>query len=327
MPRLLISIIVPVYNAEKSLRRCVQSLCEQSIQDYEVLLIDDGSVDGSAELCESLACKSDRIRVFHKANGGAASARNLGMDLAQGDFIGFVDSDDYIEKDMYRDLIDIMCRKNIDVLDSLRFRDTPEGGGGVVSSVQTEELVEESDIEAIRQMLLWKGNASLCTRVFRRKFLAGMRIPEGHKVEDFRFLLDVHRKAGRNVTYQKAYYHVVPAPGSVTRSGFSSVFFDAIYQAGEARKFVDSFYPQLRTAADFFLFNCIYLFFVNIPSSALHENYAYCKGLLRKLRGKFKDILRNKYLGRKEKCVLLSTFINMRLPNMIYMYFGRHHNR
>ena len=324
MPRPLISIIVPVYNAEKTLRRCVQSLCEQSIQDYEVLLIDDGSVDGSAELCETLAGKSDRIRVFHKSNGGAASARNLGMDMAQGDYIGFVDSDDYIEKDMYRDLIDIMCQKNIDVLDSLRYRDVSTGGGGVPSSEQTENLVEESDVEAIRQMLLWKGNSSLCTRVFRREFLVGMKIPEGHKVEDFRFLLDVHRKAGRNVTYQKAYYHVVPAPGSVTRSSFSSVFFDAIYQAGEARKFVDSYYPQLRTAADFFLLNCIYLFFVNIPSKALHENYAYCKGLRRRLRGMFKGIFSNKYLGIKEKCVLLSTFVNMRLPNMIYRRLGKH---
>ena len=137
----------------------MQSLCEQSIQDYEVLLIDDGSVDGSAELCETLAGKSDRIRVFHKSNGGAASARNLGMDMAQGDYIGFVDSDDYIEKDMYRDLIDIMCQKNIDVLDSLRYRDVSTGGGGVPSSEQTENLVEESDVEAIRQMLLWKGNS------------------------------------------------------------------------------------------------------------------------------------------------------------------------
>ena len=90
-----ISVIVPVYNAEKYLRRCIDSVLAQTFVDWEMLLIDDGSTDASGSICDEYAAKDERIRVFHKENGGVSSARNLGLDNAQGEWITFVDSDDY----------------------------------------------------------------------------------------------------------------------------------------------------------------------------------------------------------------------------------------
>ena len=95
-----ISIIVPVYNVERYLRRCVDSIVAQSFQDWELLLIDDGSSDNSGMICDEYAEKEDRIKVFHKKNGGVSSARNVGLDNANGEWIMFVDSDDWIEKTM-----------------------------------------------------------------------------------------------------------------------------------------------------------------------------------------------------------------------------------
>ena len=94
-----ISIIVPVYNAEQYLRRCIDSILNQSFTDFELILIDDGSKDKSSDICDEYAAKDSRIKVYHKENGGVSSARNLGLDNANGEWIAFVDSDDFIKED------------------------------------------------------------------------------------------------------------------------------------------------------------------------------------------------------------------------------------
>ena len=95
----LVSVIVPVYKAEKWLHRCVDSILAQTMEDFELLLIDDGSPDRSGEICDEYAVKDARVRVFHKENGGVSSARNLGLDNAQGEWISFIDADDWVEVD------------------------------------------------------------------------------------------------------------------------------------------------------------------------------------------------------------------------------------
>lgn len=100
-----ISIIVPVYNVEKYLIRCVESILNQSYKEFELILIDDGSCDRSGEICDELAQTDNRIRVFHKCNGGAASARNYGLELVNGEYLAYIDSDDYIERDYLEQLV------------------------------------------------------------------------------------------------------------------------------------------------------------------------------------------------------------------------------
>ena len=96
-----ISVIVPVYNVEQYLERCVDSIINQTYKNLEILLVNDGSTDNSGQLCDELAKKDDRIRVIHKENGGLSDARNVGIDEAEAELIGFIDSDDYIDEDMY----------------------------------------------------------------------------------------------------------------------------------------------------------------------------------------------------------------------------------
>ena len=100
-----ISVIVPVYNAEKYLHRCIDSILAQTFSDFELLLIDDGSKDNSGRICDEYAAKDSRIRVFHKKNGGVSSARNMGLDNAKGDWITFVDSDDWVKQDYLYSMI------------------------------------------------------------------------------------------------------------------------------------------------------------------------------------------------------------------------------
>ena len=120
----LISVIIPVYNVEKYLNRCVQSVCNQTYHNLEIILVDDGSTDNSGKLCDEWAVKDLRIKVIHKDNGGLSSARNIGLDNAKGEYIGYVDSDDWIDMEMYSYLWTILKSYQVDVAfcDFYRFR-------------------------------------------------------------------------------------------------------------------------------------------------------------------------------------------------------------
>ena len=138
MGELKISVIVPVYKVEEYLDRCVKSIVEQTHKNLEIILVDDGSPDNCPAICDSWAEKDRRIKVIHKENGGLCSARNAGMDIATGDFIGFVDSDDVIDCDMYQLLIENAVSSGADISRCGIFID--EGNLGIGTSVDCEYL-------------------------------------------------------------------------------------------------------------------------------------------------------------------------------------------
>ena len=107
----MISVIVPIYNVEKYLIKCIESIINQTYKDLEIILVDDGSTDSSGKICDEFATKDNRIKVIHKKNGGLSSARNIGLDICKGNYISFIDSDDYIELDMYEKMIKIIVKK------------------------------------------------------------------------------------------------------------------------------------------------------------------------------------------------------------------------
>ena len=123
MQKAIISVIVPVYNVKDYLNECVESIVNQSYAALEIILVDDGSTDGSAEICDNWLKRDSRIRVIHKENGGLSDARNAGMSIATGEYVGFVDGDDKIAKEMYCRLHDLMVEKQADMVccNHLRF--------------------------------------------------------------------------------------------------------------------------------------------------------------------------------------------------------------
>ena len=107
----LITVIVPVYNKVNYVTRCIDSILAQSYKNLQVILVDDGSTDGSSDICDEYAAKDSRVEVVHKKNGGLSSARNCGIRIAKGEYVGFVDADDYIDVEMYRTLYDEVKKK------------------------------------------------------------------------------------------------------------------------------------------------------------------------------------------------------------------------
>ena len=116
MPRPKVSIIIPVYNVEKYLERCINSLMDQTLEDVEIILVDDSSTDSSLEICKKAADKDSRIKVIHKANEGAGHARNAALGIASGEYIGFVDSDDYVDRDMFKTLYEKAVEDNSELV-------------------------------------------------------------------------------------------------------------------------------------------------------------------------------------------------------------------
>jgi glycosyltransferase involved in cell wall biosynthesis len=110
-----ISIIVPVYDVEKYLKKCVDSILNQTFKDFELILVDDGSPDNSGAICDQYAEKDSRVRVIHKENGGLSDARNAGIEVARGKYLGFVDSDDFVNEDMYKQLYTSIIENNADL--------------------------------------------------------------------------------------------------------------------------------------------------------------------------------------------------------------------
>lgn len=122
----MISIIVPIYNVEQYLEQCIESICRQTYRDLEIILVDDGSSDGSAGICDAYAAKDSRIVVIHKANGGLVNARKTGILASHGRYIGYVDGDDWIEETMYEKLLNCLEKENTDIAMCGRFEDTGE---------------------------------------------------------------------------------------------------------------------------------------------------------------------------------------------------------
>ncbi len=171
-----ISIIVPVYNMGRYLRQCVDSILAQTFQNWECLLIDDGSTDDSGEICEEYAEKDKRIRVVYKKNGGLSSARNVGVSLAQADLIGFVDSDDWIDVDMYMNLYQSMKENDSDIAVCGIYFDMSG------KSVPKPVLIEEDVLEGKNALWLILEDKYITSyawnKLYKKSLLKGLPFPE-----------------------------------------------------------------------------------------------------------------------------------------------------
>jgi glycosyltransferase involved in cell wall biosynthesis len=173
----LLSVIVPVYNVEKFLEECVYSILQQEFEDFEILLVDDGSTDSSSRLCDEFAVKDERIRVFHKTNGGQSSARNLALDEAKGKYITFVDSDDYISKDFYAPNIKVLEESDVDVI---KMPYATFGLKNVDYPNQSKMIKAKDDLFRF----LITTDSYLWNRIYKRSIFDALKFPVGMILED-----------------------------------------------------------------------------------------------------------------------------------------------
>ena len=197
-----LSVVIPVYRVEHTLNRCVESVLAQDVKGMEVILVDDGSPDNCPKMCDDWARKDSRILLIHKENGGLSDARNAGLDIAQGELITFVDSDDWIEKGTYGPLIDIM-----DDCDLLEY------------SIANRLQLKERSYEDVGEYWLKEQTYThtyAWNKIYRRSLFDGVRFPKGRIFEDVYTLPLLVRKAKKVKTTQRGYYHYEWNPKGIT---------------------------------------------------------------------------------------------------------------
>ncbi len=301
----LISVIVPVYNIVEWLPRCVDSIRKQTYRNLEIILVDDGSTDNSGAMAEKFALEDKRVRVFHKENGGVSSARNLGIEKARGQFIGFVDSDDYIEPQMYERLVSVALQENLSMVQISRDEIDEQGNRmpDVCIPPEKPELWECDHF--MRELLLHRGDCSFCTKLTESSLLKENRFPEGELNEDFRLLVSILPKIPAVAILPEQDYHVFYRYGSNTRTRnkdeFPRVFTDIVKNADRVEEIVEKEYPHLREEAVRFALYQRLDYLLHIPISMMKKDNAFYVQVCDYLKKHKKDIRENKYLTDKNK--------------------------
>lgn len=244
----LISVIVPVYKVEKYLDRCVESIVNQTYQNLEIILIDDGSPDNCGAMCDAWAEKDSRIKVIHKKNGGGAQARNVGLAHASGQYIGFVDSDDFLLPEMYETLLHLFKSTHCDIAECGYF----QGASGILTSEEestpvivqynTEQALFAHIQDRVCRQLVWN-------KLYSVKALQTVRFVEGKFIDDEFF---TYRALGYaqtvTVTTKKLYYYR-QQPNSAMHQSFSLKRLDALEAKCLRYDYLQQAFPSLVPAA------------------------------------------------------------------------------
>lgn len=321
MPK--ISIIVPVYNCEKYISNCINSILEQSFKDFELILVDDGSSDRSFEICESFAKKDNRVRAIHQPNSGVSRARNRGLDEAKGEYIGFVDGDDCVDKEMYKRLYKNLADNNADIsiCGIVNYFLKKNGITEKVRQSQVDGFWIFSGEQALKEALqsrLYSVNP--VNKLFKKELFDKLRYPEGKISEDAFLIPVVISKAGKVVYDSKPMYYYLRRENSITTSNFSDRDWDVVEAYKNHLNMVSEKFPNLKKVAKFrYLWSYTYV----IDKIMLSENF---ENYLRDFKKAFDfikknilEIIFNPYFSLKRKIAVMVLLINKKIYKKMIM--------
>lgn len=247
----LISVIVPIYNVEKYLDRCIESIVNQTYKNLEIILVDDGSTDSSSAKCDEWAEKDNRIIVIHKANGGQAEARNYGIETATGDYIGFVDSDDIISNNMYFEMADIATNTGADMVACNHISFDENNLPDFKNPGRNPELLEFNKEDAVKDIILEAHLRSTVWNLLVKTEIAKTVMFDVGKIhEDILWPFRAILKCKKIVYTSNQFYGYFQRAGSTMNNGFSEKRFDALDALEVRAKLVNDCFPDIYGLAE-----------------------------------------------------------------------------
>lgn len=303
-----LSVIVPIYNMEKYLKKCLDSILNQTYKDMEIILVDDGSNDSSPEICDSYIGIDNRIKVFHKKNGGLSDAKNFGIKKAKGKYITFVDSDDWIENNMYSDMLEYMKESKADISICGRYIDYEDG--------KTEKWFNSNFLEMNNKEALISLNSfqnfdmASWDKIYKRRLFDNIEFPVGKKCEDAYTTYLLFEKSSKIIYIPQCYYHYFQRNGSISRS--KSLNMDYIYAAKEQMIYFSKKHPELLSIGETnYVFSIKAIFQVSIQQKIKIDNNF--KLLIKDAKKFKKSVYENKNISFKKKITytLFAYFTNL----------------
>jgi glycosyltransferase involved in cell wall biosynthesis len=311
----LISIIVPVYNVEKYLERGVKSLQCQTLKNIEIILVDDGSTDSSGKICDDIALRDSRIKVCHTANGGVSAARNKGLSVSCGKYIGFMDSDDFVSEKMYEVLYTNICEYNADIAIV-----------GISDSNMTEESVISDpkmlfNHENIVNSIIFEinnGKMVVCNKLFKKDVVSNVRFNEKISIgEDGLFVVETIKRADTIIYDLQPLYHYMHRVDSACLKNFEEKDYSLILACrmkmeifnSISNELIDCGYRELCFSYRSLLDKILY--------SNDNINRKYRDKLQKEIRINFFHIINNRLIGKKIKLAYSLLAINTALYKFI----------
>lgn len=320
-----VSVIVPIYNVEQYLVKCIESLLIQSLKDIEIILVDDGATDNSPNICDEYALKDNRVKVIHKQNGGLSDARNIGIEIAQGEYIAFLDSDDWVESNFYEYLYNLIEKEHADIAQcdyvkvysdeaTIDFKET------IKESVHTgiEALYLLHSEEYVKTLVVWN-------KLYKRELFKNIRFPKGKVHEDEFTTYKVLHQASKVVNSNLPMVYYRQREGSIMAQEFNEKRLHVLDAWKEQRSYFEKHgLDELVQRTDCRLCNALKEIYMQTNISKLVNKEEILKQLKKDIRKDYNRYLKNSYITNRGKIGLTIFLLNRQVFCKIYsVYTGK----
>lgn len=311
----LVSIIIPIYNTEPYIHKCMDSIINQTYGNLEIILIDDGSTDKSGSICDEYSKGDNRVKVVHRENGGQSSARNLGIEVSKGKYIGFIDSDDYVDEKYVEYLLSLILYNNDD-MSICNTYDFYENGNLVGIN---EQLVRKLNPENALEIMLYEGgfDTGPCAKLYKKSLFHNLMFPENKIYEDFEIMYKIIDRC-ESISYGgRALYYYLHHRNSTMTTSFSDKNLNLIYVSEQILEFIKIKYPQITNAAiRRYVYSNHHL--LNLMCDSKNYSKILRNKIINNIKCNSKTIILDKKSSKKDKVGVLCLLFGFHFYRMIF---------
>lgn len=309
-----ISVIVPIYKVEQYLNQCIDSIIAQTYINLEIILVNDGSPDNCKKICDEYAEKDTRIKVIHKKNGGMSDARNTGIEYAKGDYLTFIDSDDWVEPDMIELLYNNLIHYNADVSSCSYYMVYTNS---IIYFNCSNDIISLNSEEAIKEICInQKLHTFLWGKLYKKNIFNNLRLPKDKHYEDMFIILDIFSLVNQCVICSVAKYYYRQRKGSITHTNNIKIF-EAIEAIEKNLIIIKDKYPNIIEFGNARVLKVNLFVLSRVIFIPMYKQIPEYKKILSILRKNYKYIIKNNAFTRNEKIKIIAIKINIKLFKLI----------
>ncbi|APF24142.1 glycosyltransferase family 2 protein [Clostridium butyricum] len=315
----LISVVIPVYNVEKYLPKCIESIINQTYTNLQIILVDDGSTDNSGSICDEYKKKDTRIMVIHKKNGGLSDARNVGIKYSKGKYIGFVDSDDYINKKMYEIMMENMVNNKANISIVNRYYVFEDGQEFLRYSIN-ESIKVMSNLEAIEEMNNFSTfDMAAWDKLYEKELFNDIEFPVGKLSEDFYIMYLLFEKCKRIVYDSSPLYYYYQRNNSISRN--KKINFDFVRAAKEQMTYIENRYPKLKPCMRVAYISANLTVYNSYLKQRMIPEKCVVKEIKREIGKNISYLKQNTTISKIKKIQIRLFLLNMSLYNLSFQLY------